>query len=222
MGGWGPGTPSPRLPSPRDTHLGQLLLQPAALLAERGELVLQALPGLLCCPQGTLQALPLHLLFQPQLLQPLLLLPGQGGLLLHLPLPAQQGRLLLFQLWGQRRRTSRSAERLHPGNGVPLRPKDAASTHPRITASRGSLPWGKDSALEPVDTGEGGVERRAPRAAFLSDCKREDRQTESETEREGTKTDRCWDRDVQGDVRRGRVQGGVGRGWAGDASVGSL
>lgn len=77
-----------------------MLLQPAALLTQCGDLVLQGFPGLLCHPQRTFQALPIHLLLQAQLFQPLVLLPRQGGLLLHPPLLAQQGCLLLLQLWG--------------------------------------------------------------------------------------------------------------------------
>lgn len=55
-------------------HLGQLLLQPAMLATQRVELLPQLVPGLFSGVQGALQALPLHLLLQPQLLQPPLLL----------------------------------------------------------------------------------------------------------------------------------------------------
>lgn len=85
------------------THLGELLLQPAALTVQLGELALQRLPCPLHCLQGALQALPLHLLLQPLLLHPLLLLPRRSSRLFHLPLPAQQDCLLLLQLrvrWG--------------------------------------------------------------------------------------------------------------------------
>lgn len=55
-------------------HLGQLLLQMTAFTAQCKELLLQRLPDLLSGTERALQALPLHLLLQSQLLQSFLLL----------------------------------------------------------------------------------------------------------------------------------------------------
>lgn len=77
-------------------HLGQLLLQMAAVAVQYKELLFQGLPGLLSHTQGALQALPLHLLLQPQLLQPLLLLHSQRSGMLCLLLAAQERRLFLL------------------------------------------------------------------------------------------------------------------------------
>lgn len=154
------------------TDLGQLLLQPAALLAQRGHLVLQGLPGLLRHPQGALQALAVHLLLQPQLLQPLLLLSRQRGLLLHSPLLAQQGGLLLLQLSGQC--ISRSAQPLHLGDGVPPWTKG----HRHLSQTAREAPSGEGQrTLGRGRKGEGPTELSSQTVQ-----ERTDRQTESESE----------------------------------------
>lgn len=198
---------------PHITHLGQLLLQPAALLAQCRDLVLQGLPGLFCHPQGALQALPIHLLLQPQLFQPLLLLPSRGGLLLHPPLLAQQGCLFLFQLWVPVgvKVSERMSPAPPPREGGPTQDQ-GSPTHLTQTA-QGVLAGGMGRC--PWPCGHWGDERRkeGPWSFFSTQTMKEDRWTDGGGQKEaGSKTERYRDRGVRRNVQQGMMWAEAGPG----------